>query len=125
MSGEINKSVENEMSEIKRLTVKAKRTLLDYFGYATWEDAREGMDISKRKKSKGVFKELKTEYNENIENPRRTIVENGIDPDGDVYDTMNELIKVHKRQTIRVRMYADEGLVFDRVYSVPVEGFNK
>ena len=72
MSGEIKKSVENEMSEIRRLTVKAKRTLLDYFGYATWEDARKGLEISKRKKSKGVFRELKTEYNENIKNPRRT-----------------------------------------------------
>ena len=48
-----------------------------------------------------------------------------INPDGDVYDTLNRLLPKYKGKTIRVRMYADGQVVLDIVYNVPVKGFRK
>ena len=48
-----------------------------------------------------------------------------INPDGDVYDTLNRLIPKYKGKSIRVRMYADGQVVLDTVYNVPTKGFRK
>ena len=48
-----------------------------------------------------------------------------ITSNGDVFNTMVGIINKHKGQIIRVRMYGDDVLVFDNVYTVPVAGFDK
>lgn len=48
-----------------------------------------------------------------------------IDPDGDPYETMSKIFRKHTGKSIRVRMFADDSIVFDDVYEVPETGFNR
>lgn len=49
---------------MKRLTQANKQFLLDYFGVADWQEAKDDFGYDRRMKEAGVFKKLKERYNE-------------------------------------------------------------